>query len=162
MSFTSDYQYVEQYKRALKRRYNVHAEDEVSKGSIKEFETLRKQIDRYASSIRNELKGSLKFTFSYEKTVAARITIMKYVNKKIRGHLKFSLDTWRKAAVEKDITKQSPEKTVSMSNEKKEIVQTIKTISPETKVAINDPFNRSLLHSIYQKISFLNQSPGPS
>jgi hypothetical protein len=85
MSFTSDYQYVEQYKRALKRRYNVHAEDVVSKGSIKEFETLRKQIDRYTSSIRNELKGSLKFTFSYEKTVAARITIMNVKRKEKNG-----------------------------------------------------------------------------
>ena len=82
MSFTSDYQNIEQYKNALKKRYSYshEVEEYLTNQQTSNFEKAKNEIDLYSTSIRSELKGSLKFTFSYEKTVAARITIMKSYN----------------------------------------------------------------------------------
>ena len=129
MSFTSDYQNIEQYKNALKKRYSYshEVEEYLTNQQTTNFEKVKNEIDVYSTSIRSELKGSLKFTFSYEKTVAARITIMKYINKNIRGQLKFFLDIWRQAAVQ--IIKARP-KTTTITKEKKEMISSRRRRNP--------------------------------
>ena len=157
MSFTSDYQNIEQYKNALKKRYSYshEVEEYLTNQQTTNFEKVKNEIDVYSTSIRSELKGSLKFTFSYEKTVAARITIMKYINKNIRGQLKFFLDIWRQAAVQ--IIKARP-KTTTITKEKKEIIASdvkveniarISSVTSETE----EPPPAAKIEAIYQKLS---------
>ena len=99
MNFSSQYQNFDQYKDQLKKRFNVsditNDTPNEPQDSKKHFEKAKGEFDIFSNSISNELAGSVQSAFLYETTVAARITVNKYLNRRMRNDLKYCLDAWR-------------------------------------------------------------------
>ena len=114
MNFSSQYQNFDQDKDQLKKRFNVsditNDTPNEPQDSKKHFEKAKGEFDIFSNSISNELAGSVQSAFLYETTVAARITVNKYLNRRMRNDLKYCLDAWKskvlqvsKSAIPKNI-----------------------------------------------------------
>ena len=151
MIFSSQYQNFDQYKDQLKKRFNVsditNDTPNEPQDSKKHFEKAKGEFDIFSNSISNELAGSVQSAFLYETTVAARITVNKYLNRRMRNDLKYCLDAWRSKVLRVSKTPSLRSNTSAQERVTREEAKS----DPRPKLDLNVVY--SSLENVYQKMS---------
>eukprot|EP00943_MAST-04B_sp_MAST-4B-sp1_P000133 g133.t1 len=158
MSFSSGYQNFDQYKDELKKRYNV---SDTTNGTPnapiannkKHFEKAKAEFDIFTASISQELAGSVQSAFLYETTVAARITVNKYLNRRMRNDLKYCLDAWKSKVLQVSKSASLRSNTYAEKCVKEAKLTAPEEVKSEPRLKIDLNVAYISLENVYQKMS---------